>query len=53
MIHPWSGTDKLGSDNTHILYYNVSYWGEYNVRLMQTDLSPMRPDAAAVETITV
>jgi Domain of unknown function (DUF4185) len=53
MIHPWSGTDKLGSDNTHILYYNVSYWGEYNVRLMQTDLSPMRPDAAAGETITV
>ena len=53
MIHPWSGTDKLGSDNTHILYYNVSYWGEYNVRLMQTDLSPMRPDAAPGETITV
>jgi hypothetical protein len=20
MIHPWSGTEKLGSDNTHILY---------------------------------
>ena len=40
MIHPWSGTEKLGSENTHILYYNVSYWDEYNVRLMQTDLSP-------------
>ena len=53
MIHPWSGTEKLGSDNTHILYYNVSYWDEYNVRLMQTDLSPMRPDAVSGETITV
>jgi hypothetical protein len=53
MIHPWSGTEKLGSDNTHILYYKVSYWGEYNVRLMQTDLSPMRPDAVSGETITV
>lgn len=23
-----AGTQKLGSGNTHILYYNVSYWGE-------------------------
>jgi hypothetical protein len=53
MIHPWSGTEKLGSSNTHILYYNLSYWGEYNVRLMQTDLSPMGPDAGSVGTITV
>ena len=53
MIHPWSGTERLGSDNTHILYYNVSYWDEYNVRLMQTDLSPMGPDTGSAGTITV
>ncbi len=53
MIHPWSGTERLGSDNTHILYYNVSYWDEYNVRMMQTDLSPMGPDTGSAGTITV
>ena len=50
MIHPWSGTDKLGEDNEQYLYYNVSYWGPYNVQLMRTDLSPM---ASQSSTITV
>lgn len=47
MIHPWSGTDALGAGNEQYLYYNLSYWDEYNVRTMQTDLSPM---ASAADT---
>jgi hypothetical protein len=39
MIHPWSGTDQLGAGNEQYLYYNLSYWGAYNVALKQTDLS--------------
>lgn len=42
MIHPWSGTDQLGAGNEQYLYYNLSYWGAYNVALKQTDLSPMK-----------
>ena len=41
MIHPWSGTDQLGAENQDTLYWNLSYWGPYNVQLMETDLSPM------------
>ncbi len=41
MIHPWSGTDRLGANNEDTLYWNLSYWGPYNVQLLQTDLSPM------------
>jgi hypothetical protein len=39
MIHPWSGTDQLGAGNEQYLYYDLSYWGAYNVALKQTDLS--------------
>lgn len=51
MVHPMSGTDYFNKvdangnvieDNSHYLYYNLSYWGDYNVRLMQTDLSTMK-----------
>ncbi|MFV8050962.1 DUF4185 domain-containing protein [Mycobacterium sp. 48b] len=51
MIHPMSGTDYFNKvdangnvveDNSQYLYYNLSYWGAYNVRLMQTDLSTMK-----------
>lgn len=51
MIHPMSGTgyfDKVDAngnvvqDNSQYLYYNLSDWGAYNVRLMQTDLSTMK-----------
>lgn len=51
MVHPMSGTDYFNKvdangdvveDNSQYLYYNLSYWGDYNVRLMQTDLEPMK-----------
>jgi hypothetical protein len=36
MMHPWSpSTMGTGSD----LYWNLSWWGEYNVGLMRTDLT--------------
>jgi hypothetical protein len=45
MIHPWSGTGKLVDDNgdpdVSNLYWNMSLWGNYNVVLMETDLSPL------------
>lgn len=49
MIHPMSGTDYFNGvdddgnviDNSQYLYYNVSFWGPYNVRLMRTDLAPV------------
>jgi hypothetical protein len=44
MIHPWSGTGKLtdanGDPDVSNLYWDMSLWGNYNVVLMQTDLSP-------------
>lgn len=47
MIHPWSGTGKLtdnhGDPDVSTLYWNMSLWGNYNVVLMETDLSPMLP----------
>ncbi|MGV0805564.1 DUF4185 domain-containing protein [Mycolicibacterium setense] len=51
MVHPMSGTDYFNTvdangnvvqDNSHYLYYTLSYWGDYNVRLMQTDLATMK-----------
>lgn len=51
MVHPMSGTDYFNTvdangnvvqDNSQYLYYNLSYWGDYNVRLMQTDLATMK-----------
>lgn len=44
-IHPWSGTGKLtdsdGDSDVSTLYWNMSLWGNYNVVLMETDLSPL------------
>ena len=44
MIHPLSGTGKItdgtGPDVSN-LYCNMSLWGNYNVVLMKTDLSPL------------
>lgn len=44
-IHPWSGTGKLTDGDGHAdvstLYWNMSLWGNYNVVLMETDLSPL------------
>ena len=51
MIHPWSGSDELGSENEATLYWNLSYWGDYNVKLMETDLSPMGPSASSGTTL--
>ncbi|KUI28597.1 DUF4185 domain-containing protein [Mycobacterium sp. GA-2829] len=46
MIHPWSGTgdlkDSNGDPDLSSLYWNMSLWGDYNVVLMQTDLSPLK-----------
>ncbi len=40
MIHPLSGTGQLEGDNDgYSLYYNLSQWNDYNVRLMRADLS--------------
>lgn len=46
MIHPWSGTGALqgagGGSDYSSLYWNMSIWGNYNVVLMKTDLSPLQ-----------
>lgn len=45
MIHPLSGTGELtdsgGDPDITNLYWNMSIWSNYNVVLMQTDLSPL------------
>jgi hypothetical protein len=46
MIHPWSGTGELvdssGQPDVSDLYWNMSIWGDYNVVMMQTDLSSLK-----------
>jgi hypothetical protein len=47
MIHPWSSTGYLldtsgNPEDPKYLYWNLSQWDQYNVRLMRTDLSTMR-----------
>lgn len=46
MIHPLSGTGELvddaGDPDLNNLYWNMSLWGNYNVALMKTDVSPLR-----------
>ena len=46
MIHPLSGTGDLtdanGDPDVTNLYWNMSIWSNYNVVLMQTDLSSMQ-----------
>ncbi len=45
-IHPWSGTgeltDSTGNPDVSNLYWNMSIWGDYNVVMMQTDLSSLK-----------
>ncbi len=38
-VHPWSGTDNLAASEQQYLYWNVSTWDNYQVRLMRTDLT--------------
>ena len=46
MIHPLSGsgelTDAGGDPDISNLYWNMSIWSNYNVVLMQTDVSPLK-----------
>ena len=47
MINPWSSTGYLLDENGNpedpkYLYWNLSQWDQYNVRLMRTDLSTMQ-----------
>ncbi|MCV7194695.1 DUF4185 domain-containing protein [Mycolicibacterium brumae] len=46
MIHPLSGTGGLASpdtsDGAQYLYYNLSNWNSYNVRVKQVDLSTVK-----------
>jgi hypothetical protein len=39
MVHPWSGTTNLPAADGQYLYWNLSTWGDYQVRLMRTDLT--------------
>lgn len=45
-IHPLSGTGELtdanGDPDVSTLYWNMSLWGNYNVVLMETDLTPLQ-----------
>ena len=46
LIHPLSGTGELtdaaGDPDISTLYWNMSLWGNYNVVLMETDLTPLK-----------
>ena len=46
LVHPLSGTgeltDELGDPDLNNLYWNMSLWGNYNVVLMKTDLTPLK-----------
>jgi D-arabinan endo alpha-(1,5)-arabinofuranosidase len=39
MIHPWSGTTNVSETDRQYLYWNLSTWNDYEVRLMRTDLT--------------
>jgi hypothetical protein len=39
MVHPWSSTDNLSAEDQKYLYWNLSTWDDYQVKLMRTDLS--------------
>ncbi|MGV1088348.1 MAG: DUF4185 domain-containing protein [Mycobacterium sp.] len=47
MIHPLSGTgdltDASGNPDVSTLYWNMSIWSNYNVVLMKTDLTALKP----------
>jgi hypothetical protein len=38
-IHPWSGSENVSAAEQQYLYWNLSTWGDYQVRLMRTDLT--------------
>jgi hypothetical protein len=39
MIHPWSSTENLSAEDQKYLYWNLSTWDDYQVKLMRTDLT--------------
>ena len=39
MVHPWSSTPNLPVTEQQYLYWNLSTWDAYQVRLMRTDLA--------------
>lgn len=39
MIHPWSSTDNVSAEDQKYLYWNLSTWDDYQVKLMRTDLT--------------
>jgi hypothetical protein len=39
MIHPWSSTENVPVADQKYLYWNLSTWNDYQVKLMRTDLS--------------
>ncbi|KUI25232.1 DUF4185 domain-containing protein [Mycobacterium sp. GA-2829] len=39
MIHPWSSTENLSAAEQQYLYWNLSTWDDYQVKLMRTDLT--------------
>ncbi|MGE2717916.1 DUF4185 domain-containing protein [Mycolicibacterium litorale] len=39
MIHPWSSTEHLSPEEQQYLYWNLSTWDDYQVKLMRTDLT--------------
>jgi hypothetical protein len=41
-IHPWSGTDNLPASEQQYLYWNLSTYNDYQVRLMRTDLTKIK-----------
>lgn len=41
-IHPWSGTANLPESERHYLYWNLSTYNDYQVRLMRTDLTKIQ-----------
>jgi hypothetical protein len=41
MIHPWSGTTNVPDSDRQYLYWNLSTWDNYEVRLMRTDLTKL------------
>lgn len=41
MIHPWSGTTNVPESDAKYLYWNLSTWNDYQVRLMRTDLTKL------------
>ena len=42
MIHPWSGSMYVPESERKYLHFNLSTWGDYETRLMQTDLTTLK-----------